>query len=150
MLFQPLLYLCNPISPHATPKRQGSEAISVLKNLFETLSRLPELTGQHTAGSRGSLHFQFWAFITKSSARTRVQTASRHFSGDPVKPSHESKAAAGNPHVCKPEEESRDGKFNFSLSKTNDWNLCFHSEDYIITELTTSLYNHDLQLFSPL
>lgn len=124
-LLQCLLHLCNQISPHATPKRQGSEVIPVLKNLFETVSRLPELTGQHTAGSRGSLHFQFWAFITKSSARTRVQTASRHFSGDPVKPSHECKVATGNPHVYEPEEESRDEKFNFLLSKMNDWNLMY-------------------------
>lgn len=127
MLFQPLLHLCSPVSPHANPKRQGSEVIPVLNNLFETLSRPPELTGQHTAGSRGSLNFQFWAFITKSSARTRVQTASRHFSGDPVKPSHECKATAGSPHVCKPEEESRDEKFNFSLSKMKDWNLMYVS-----------------------
>lgn len=127
MLFQRLLHLCNPIFPHATAKRQDSEVMPVLKNLFETLSRLPELGGQHTAGSRGSLHFQFWAFITKSSARTRVQTASRHFSGDPVKPSHECKVAAGNAHVCEPEEESRDEKFNFSLSKMNDWNLMYAS-----------------------
>lgn len=127
MLFQPLLHLCNLISSHATPRRQGSEVIPVLKNLSETLSRLPEHTGQYAAGSRGSLNFQFWAFITKSSARTRVQTASRHFSGDPVKPSRKCKTAAGNPHVCKPEEESRDEKFNFSLSKMNDWNLMYAS-----------------------
>lgn len=57
--FQPLLRLCDLISPHATPKRQGSEVLPVLRNLFETLSRFSELTGQHTAGSRGSLHIPF-------------------------------------------------------------------------------------------
>lgn len=62
------------ISSHATPKRQGSEVISVLRNLFETLSRFSELTGEHTARSRGPLHIQF---TTKSGVRTRIQTASR-------------------------------------------------------------------------
>lgn len=113
--FQLLLHLCNSISPHALLRERQVKLFQFQNIYLKSLSRLLKLSGQHAAGSMGSLHFQFWVFITTSSARSRVQTASRHFSGDLVKPSHECKVAVGSPHICEPEEECRDQKFNISL-----------------------------------
>lgn len=112
MFFQPPLHLCNPISRHALLRDEWS--YSSFETFIWNIKQTAKLTGQHAAGSMESLHFQFWVFITTSSARSRVQTASRHFSGDPVKPSYKCKVAAGSPHMCEPEEESRDQKFNIS------------------------------------
>lgn len=112
MSFQPLLLKIH-FPPYALLR--GEWSYSSFETFIWNLRQAAKLTGQHAAGSMGSLNFQFWVFITTSPARSRVQTASRHFSGDLVKPSHECKVAAGSPHICEPEEKNRDEKFNISL-----------------------------------